>query len=84
MTDKCPQFLPPCQSSVPRVGHDIDDHNPIQANHLLKVDVPSFVAVNVVHRKTKVGSVRVGFQDVSPVRVRSLGNGDMQKDRVGS
>lgn len=84
VADKCPQFLPPCQSSVSRVGHDIDNHDSIQPNHLLKVDVSSFITVNVVHGKTEIGSVRVGFEDISPVGIGSLGNCDVQEDRAGT
>jgi hypothetical protein len=84
VADECLQLFLPCQTGVARVGHNVDDRDSIQSNHLFKVDVSTFISVDVVHGKSEVGPVRIGFEDVSPVRIRSLGNGDVQEDSVGA
>jgi len=73
------QFLLPGQRGIARVGHNIDDRNSIQPDHLLKVDVPAIISVDVVHRQTEIGSIRVGFEDISPVGIWRFGESDVQE-----
>ena len=82
VTDTCLQFLLPAQ--VARVGHDVNDHNPVQPNHLLKVDVSTIISVDVVHGQTEVGPIGVRFEDVPPVWIWGLGKGDVQEDGTGA
>jgi hypothetical protein len=84
MTDTCLQFLLPAQSRVAWVGHDVDNCNSVQPNHLLKVDVSSIISVDVVHGQTEVGSVGIRFEDVPPVGIGGFGEGDVQEDRAGA
>jgi len=50
VTDPCLQFLLFTKSGVAWVGHHVNDHNSVQPDHLLKVDVSTIIAVDVVHR----------------------------------
>ena len=72
MADKRSQILAPGQRSVARVGHDVDDRNSVQPDHLLKVNVSSFISVDIIHGKTKIGPIRVGLENISPVGVGGL------------
>ena len=84
VTDTRLQFLLLAQSGVAWVGHDVNDHNSVKPNHLLKVDVSTIISVDVVHRQTEVGSVGIGFEDVPPVGIGGLRKGDVQEDGVGA
>ena len=84
VTDTRLQFLLPGQRGIARVRHNIDDRNSIQPNHLLKVDVPTIISVDIVHRQAEIGSVRVGFEDISPVGIWRFGEGDVQEDGAGA
>ena len=69
VTDTRLQLLLPDQRGIARVGHNIDNRNSIQSDHLLKVDVPAIISVDIVHRQAEIGSIRVGFEDISPVGI---------------
>ena len=84
VTDTCLQLLLLAQSRVAWVRHNVDDHNSVQPNHLLKVDVSTVIPVDVVHRQTEVGSVGIRFEDIPPVGIGGLGKRDVQEDRVGA
>ena len=84
VTNERSQFFLPTQCSVARIGHDVNDGDSIQSDHLFKVHVSTVISVHVVHRKPEVGSIRIGFEDVPPVGIRSLGNGHVQEDSVGT
>jgi len=84
VTDACLQFLTPTQRGVARVGHDVNDRNSIQPNHLLEVHVSAVIPVDVVHGQTEIGSIGVGLEDVSPVGIWGLGKSNMQENGAGS
>ena len=82
MTDTRLQFLLPAQ--VAWIGHDINNRNSVQPNHLLKVDVSTIISVDIVHGQAKVGSIGVGFEDIPPVGIGGLKKGDVQEDEAGA
>ena len=84
VADKGSQLFLPTQRGVTRIRYNINDRNSVQPNHLLKIDESPFIPINIIHGKTEVRSVRVGFEDISPVGIGRLGDGDMQEDRVGA
>lgn len=84
VTDACLQFLLSVQSGVAWVGHDVNDHNSVQSNHLLKVDVSAIISVDVVHGQTEVSSIGIRFEDVPPVGIGGLGKGDVQENGTGA
>ena len=63
------------------VRDDVDERDAVQADHLLKIDVPVLVPVHVVGRHAKVGSVRVRLEDVAPRGRGRLGDRDVQEHR---
>lgn len=77
------QLFIPTQSRLGRVPHNVNDGNPVQANHLLKVDETATVAIDEIERGGVVRSVRVRFEEGAPlapwVRVRR----DVEEDGVG-
>lgn len=68
---------------ISRISHDINQRNPIQPNHLLKIDITSFVAIDVLDGETEVRSVRVGLEDVAPVGAWWFRGRHVEEDRVG-
>ena len=82
MTDTCLQFLLPAQ--VAWIGHDVDNRNSVQPNHLLKIDVPTIISVDIVHGQTEVGSIGIRFEDIPPVGIGGFGKGDVQEDGAGA
>ena len=84
VTDTRLQLLLLAQSGVAWVRHNVDDHNSVQPNHLLKINVSAVIPINVVHRQTEVGSVGIGFEYIPPVGIRGLGKRDVQEDRVST
>lgn len=84
VTDARLQLLLLAQSGVAWVRHNVDNHDSVQPNHLLKVNVSTVIPVDVVHGQTEVGSVGIGFEYIPPVGIGGLGKGDVQEDRVGA
>jgi len=80
VTDTRLQFLLTAQGGIARVGHNVNDHNSVQSNHLLKVDVSAIITIDIVHGQTEIGSVGVGLENVSPVRIWRLGEGDVKEN----
>lgn len=62
------------------VRNDIDDSDPIQANHLLEVHEPSIIPVHIVRRDSEVRAVPVRLHDDTPVRRRELGRRQVHED----
>ena len=52
MNYTCLQFPLPAQ--VAWVGHDVNNHNSVQLNHLLKADVSTTISVDIVYGQTEV------------------------------
>lgn len=67
-----------------RVRHNVDHRDPIEADHLFKVDITRAVPVDVLHRKAVVRSVRVGLEDGAPFLVCGRVHGHVEEDRVGA
>jgi len=84
VTDTRLQFLLTTQRGIAWVGHNIDDHNSVQSNHLLEVDVSAIITIDIVHGQTEIGSVGVGFENVPPVRIWRLREGDVQENRTST
>jgi hypothetical protein len=78
------EFLSACYGCRLGVGHDIDDRNTIESDHLLEIDIPAMIAVHVRYRRPKVRPVPVRLEEVAPVRSRWLGRRHMQEDRIGA
>ena len=78
------KFLGACYGCPLGIGHDIDDRNTIESDHLLKIDIPTVIAVHIRYRRSKVRSVPVRLEEVAPVRSRWLGRRHMQEDRIGA
>ena len=84
VTDACLQFLLFTESGVAWVGHHVNDHNSVQPDHLLEIDVSTVISVDIVHGQAEVGSIGIGFEDVPPVGIWRFGNGDVQEDGAGA
>jgi hypothetical protein len=78
------EFLGTCYGCRLGIGHDIDDRNTIESDHLLEIDIPAGIAVHVRYRRTKVRPVPVRLEEITPVRSRRLGRRHMQEDRIGA
>jgi hypothetical protein len=78
------EFLGACNGCHIGIGHDIDDRNTIESDHLLEIDIPAVIAVHVRYRRSKVRPVPVRLEEVAPVRSRRLGRRHMQEDRIGA
>jgi hypothetical protein len=77
------QFLNACVLHLSRVGHDVGQRDPIQADELLEIDIPTKVPIDVLERSTKVGPVPVRFQDVSVLLMDETRGSDVNKECVG-
>jgi hypothetical protein len=78
------QFLGACYGCRLEIGHDIDDWNTTESDHLLEFDVPAVIAVHVRYRRSKVRPVPVQLEEVAPVRSRWLGRHPVREDRIGA
>ena len=84
MGDARLEFLGACYGCRLGIGHNIDDRNTIESNHLLEINIPAVIAVHVRYRRSKVRPIPVRFEKVTPVRSRWLGRCHMQEDRIGA
>lgn len=84
MSDPRLELLVPTQRRLVRIADDVHDGDPIEANHLLKVDKALAVAVRVVERGREVGPVRVGLEERAPLAAGVGVRRDVEEDRVGS
>lgn len=76
------EFLVACNGCRVGIGHDIDDRNAIESDHLLEIDIPTVIAVHVRYRRPKVRPIPVRLEEVAPVWSRWLGRCHMQENRV--
>ena len=66
--DPALQRLPPRKRCLRRICNNINESDTIQTRKLFKIDVSELVAVDIIDGEAKVCPVRVGFEDVAPVR----------------
>lgn len=78
------EHLSPRKSCLCRVRYNVDQCDSIQSSELFEISISSLVPVHVLYRQSKVSSIGVGLEDVTPEGVRPFGHGHMQEDGVSA
>ena len=78
------EYLSPRKGRLCRIRHNIDHCDAIQPSELFEVSISVLVPIHVFYRQPIVSSIGIGFEDVTPVRVRPLGHSHVQEDRIGA